>query len=98
MAATLLESAERKEAWALQILSTRKLLFMPVANPDGCAPSLYGSFLIRQPPSSFGRYAWNHQHRPKGGGMKRKNGLRTCSRGAGATTEYDGVDLNRNFG
>ena len=40
-------------------------------------------------------YAWNEKTRPRGGGMRRKNGARTC---AAANTENDGVDLNRNFG
>ena len=39
-------------------------------------------------------YSWNERTHPRGGGMKRKNGRHTCTRG-GAD---DGVDPNRNFG
>jgi len=71
----VLHDADRDGDGAVHLLRTRKLLFMPLANPDG--------------------YAWNAQRRPRGGGMKRKNGARTCSP---PDTENDGVDLNRNFG
>ena len=71
----VLHDAEMNMEGAAYLLQTRKLLFMPLANPDG--------------------YAWNEQKRPRGGGMKRKNGARTCSP---PDTENDGVDLNRNFG
>jgi hypothetical protein len=72
---SLLRDARAREGSARHILSTRKLLWMPLANPDG--------------------YAWNERTRPRGGGMKRKNGARTCNP---SNTENDGVDLNRNFG
>ena len=55
----VLHDADRDGDRAAHLLRTRKLLFMPLANPDG--------------------YAWNAQRRPRGGGMKRKNGARTCS-------------------
>lgn len=42
-------------------------------------------------------WAWNEAVRPRGGGMKRKNGLRSCGRGV-RPGPSDGVDLNRNFG
>jgi hypothetical protein len=42
-------------------------------------------------------WAWNEEVRPRGGGMKRKNGLRSCGRGV-RPGPSDGVDLNRNFG
>ena len=71
----VLRDADLNVGGAAHLLRTRKLLFMPLANPDG--------------------YAWNEQRRPRGGGMKRKNGARTCQP---ADTENDGVDLNRNFG
>ena len=71
----LLEDASSGGMDALHILAHRKLLFLPVANPDG--------------------YAWNQAHRPRGGGMKRKNGAKCCSRRP--NSEDDGVDVNRNF-
>ena len=71
---SVVEQAAAGHHEAVALLSQRKLLIMPVANPDG--------------------YAWNAKTHPRGGGMKRKNGRHTCSRG-GAD---DGVDPNRNFG
>ena len=71
----LLLDAASRVGGAHRLLASRKLLFMPIANPDG--------------------YAWNERTRPRGGGMKRKNGARSCSP---PDTENDGVDLNRNFG
>jgi len=71
----VLRDADLNVGGAAHLLKTRKLLFMPLANPDG--------------------YAWNEKRRPHGGGMKRKNGARTCQP---SDTENDGVDLNRNFG
>eukprot|EP00965_Chrysotila_dentata_P137332 4542543-Pleurochrysis_carterae.AAC.1 len=41
-------------------------------------------------------YAWNAATSPRGGGMRRKNGLKTCS--STGSTPNDGVDVNRNFG
>ena len=70
----VVEQAAAGHHEAVALLAQRKLLIMPVANPDG--------------------YAWNAKTHPRGGGMKRKNGRHTCSRG-GAD---DGVDPNRNFG
>ena len=56
---SFLRDASTNVAGASHLLRTRKLLFMPLPNPDG--------------------YAWNERRRPKGGGMKRKNGARTCN-------------------
>ena len=72
---SLLKDAAAHVQSVRQMLSARRLLWMPIANPDG--------------------YAWNERMRPRGGGMKRKNGMRCCSPPDG---ENDGVDLNRNFG
>jgi len=74
----LLEGATASKPHALSayLLKHRKLLIMPVANPDG--------------------YAWNAATSPRGGGMRRKNGLKTCS--STGSTPNDGVDVNRNFG
>jgi hypothetical protein len=71
----LLKDAKRGVGGAARLLATRKVLLIPVANPDG--------------------YEWNRRARPKGGGMKRKNGMRSCNP---PDRENDGVDLNRNFG
>ena len=71
----LLGDAAARVGGTHRLLASRKLLFMPIANPDG--------------------YSWNERTRPRGGGMKRKNGARTCNP---PDTENDGVDLNRNFG
>ena len=54
-------------------------------------PMSLPSFLPNLNPDGW---AWNERSRPRGGGMKRKNGMRSCSRGPGPS---DGVDLNRNF-
>eukprot|EP00962_Isochrysis_galbana_P034944 scaffold11912_cov84-Isochrysis_galbana.AAC.1 len=61
---------------AHRLIRSRRMILLPVANPDG--------------------YSWNAQTSPRGGGMRRKNGLRTCT-STGSSTN-DGVDLNRNFG
>lgn len=71
----LLAGAMRGESRSVHLLNTRKVLVLPVANPDG--------------------YLFNEEYRSHGGGMKRKNGLHTCS---SPRLENDGVDLNRNFG
>lgn len=70
---TLDSAARDADSQAARLVQSRKLLLVPVANPDG--------------------YEWNRAHSPRGGGMRRKNGLKTCGRESG-----DGVDLNRNFG
>jgi hypothetical protein len=67
---SLLKDATSEVGSVRQLLASRQLLWMPVANPDG--------------------YAWNERVRPRGGGMKRKNGQRTCSP---PDTENDGVDV-----
>ena len=69
----LLEEARSGVNGTTMLLATRKLIFVPNANPDG--------------------YAWNEKYHPRGGGMKRKNGHRTCG-----AAEQSGVDINRNFG
>ena len=52
------------------------------------------SFPSAHSPETTG-YTWNERKKPRGGGMKRKNGARSCYQ---ADSENDGVDLNRNFG
>jgi len=73
---SVLEKATANDPLMLHMLSRRKMIIMPNANPDG--------------------YAWNAASSPNGGGMRRKNGLKTCT--SSGSSANDGVDLNRNFG
>ena len=73
----------------------RTLLRMAEAGEAGVDVLLSRRRLLFLPNLNPDGWAWNEQKRPRGGGMKRKNGLRCCSRGPGPS---DGVDLNRNFG
>lgn len=73
----------------------RTLLRMADAGEAGVDVLLSRRRLLFLPNLNPDGWAWNEQKRPRGGGMKRKNGLRSCSRGPGPS---DGVDLNRNFG
>ena len=75
----------------------RALLRRAEAGEAGAAALLGQRKLLFLPTVNPDGWAWNERARPRGGGMKRKNGLRSCGRGV-RPGPSDGVDLNRNFG
>ena len=73
----------------------RTLLKEATENVAGVRQLLSARTLLWIPVANPDGYAWNERTRPRGGGMKRKNGAKCCMP---PDTENDGIDLNRNFG